>query len=210
MHPETVSADCLQLINNFSQTEFISNFYLAGGTALALQLGHRISIDLDWFSTKEFSPTFATALKQAGTVKNLRISTNNLRCYIKDVKVEFMYFGYPPRYDFTNWNGINLLHPIDIGLFKLLALLGRSQRKDIIDLYFIDKHVINLEDLFVELIDNYALGDVNLFKQLELMFDDEAVNNSIQPDMLMAVEFDTAYTLVKEKVTRSIRNYFHI
>ena len=55
LHNETILPRTLELLNKLMQPPFPKDFYLAGGTALALQIGHRISIDLDLFSSAEFN-----------------------------------------------------------------------------------------------------------------------------------------------------------
>lgn len=209
MHEETVSSTCLLLISELSKFKFLQDFYLVGGTALSLQLGHRISIDLDFFSSKEFRlNTIFDELKKHFQVEERRLSHTNILYELNGVKTEFVYYAYPPANPLIEWKGIKMLDPEDIGLFKLLALLGRHNKKDIVDLYFIDQQVISLEKLFAKMTQHYEKGDINLFKQLELLFDDETINATQMPEMLLPFDFESAYAQVKNKMNKAIRDYF--
>ena len=61
----TITDDMRLVLSGFTKTEIGSRFYLAFGTALSLQLGHRLSVDLDFFSTTEDVPTVRTHLERA-------------------------------------------------------------------------------------------------------------------------------------------------
>lgn len=205
MHLETISPTCLRLVSDLANLDFTEDFYLVGGTALALQIGHRTSIDLDFFSTQEFDPTSWRAdFETIAEVKDLRSRKNNIIGSLNDVKVEYLHFAYPPRFPLVEWNGIKMINPTDIGLFKILAILGRNRKKDIIDLYFIDKYVQDIRQILKTFTEKYDEGDVNLLKQLEILFDDEEVEKSSMPMMLMEVDWKQAYTHVKEKLTNAI------
>jgi predicted nucleotidyltransferase component of viral defense system len=211
MHPETISATCLRLIQDLSQTSFLSDFYLVGGTALSLQLGHRTSIDLDFFTISEFNPlSWRGELQQLGEVSKLSIKPNNIVATINGVKVEFLYFAYPPKYPLVKWEGIEMLSPMDIGLFKILAILGRNRKKDIVDLFFIDKEIAPLDKVIEEFSHKYSDGDVNLLKQLELLFNDEEIEKSSAPMMLTDFDWAPAYADVKAKLTKAIRSHLRI
>ncbi len=130
---------------------------------------------------------------------------NNIVGTLNGVKVEYLRFAYPPRYELIEWEGIKMMSSLDIGLFKVLAILGRNRKKDIIDLYFIDKEVVDIAEVIREFIRNYDEGDVNLLKQLELLFDDEEVEKSSMPMMLREVDWSEAYNHVKRKLTNAIK-----
>jgi hypothetical protein len=124
VHTEAVTPITLQLIKDLSKQYFIKDFHLAGGTALALQIGHRLSVDLDCFSLSEFNPrAWLNKLGKIGEVSNIQIGESNLLCFINGVKVEFIYFAYPPKHPYTEMLGLKLLDPVDIGMLKLLAIV---------------------------------------------------------------------------------------
>lgn len=210
MHVETVSATCLRLIEQLGQLKFIDDFYLVGGTALSLQLGHRTSIDLDFFTPNTFEPTAVVGLADVGTSTFPRTVPNDILAYIDGVKVEFMYFAYPPQFPLVEWEGISMIDPKDIGLFKLLTLLGRNHRKDIIDLYYIHNQVISIGELFSEFIRKYPKGDVDLFRNIERLFDDQAIYKSVMPRMMIETDFDQAYHTVKNALINAVNQQLQL
>ncbi len=211
VHTEAVTPITLQLIKDLSKQDFVKDFHLAGGTALALQIGHRLSVDLDFFSLSEFNPrSWLNKLGKLGEVSNIQIGESNLLCFINGVKVEFIYFAYPPKHPYTEMLGLKLLDPVDIGMLKLLAIVGRNRKKDILDLYCIDKDVMPLKKLFQEFISSFDEGDINLLKQVELLFDEKQIEKSEMPVMLREVEWKEAYLHVKrvigEEIARLVRS----
>lgn len=141
---ETISPEMRQLLNSFSATEIGTRFYLAGGTALALQLGHRKSFDLDFFSSTEDIPSIRGLLEkslQPFTPVLADSSYGNLVFLALKVRLGFYGYGYPMVDEFVHAEGAPLASIADIGLMKLDALLARASRKDFIDLYFICQHI---------------------------------------------------------------------
>lgn len=137
---KTVTTEMRQVMAGFAQSEFGARFYLAGGTALALQIGHRSSIDLDFFSASEDIPSINAPLQvalQAFDPILLDTSWGNLLYLANAVRIGFYGYGYPMVSAFVDAEGIQLASIADIGLMKLDALLGRASRKDFLDLYVI-------------------------------------------------------------------------
>jgi hypothetical protein len=138
LHWETVSPAMRRVLQGFGQTAISREFYLAGGTALALQLGHRLSIDLDFFSATQDIPSITEPLRTAlkPFVPQLADSAwGNLVFLAEGLRLGFYGYGYelvaPPE----SAEGIKLASVTDIALMKLDALLARASRKDFHDLY---------------------------------------------------------------------------
>jgi hypothetical protein len=141
---ETISPQMRQVMSGFSKAEIGARFYLAGGTALALQLGHRQSYDLDFFSPMEDIPTIRVPLMQALKQFDPLLADaawGNLVFLAHGVRIGFYGYGYPMVGDFITAEGTRLASLEDIGLMKLDALLARASRKDFHDLYVICKHI---------------------------------------------------------------------
>jgi len=137
---DTITENMKFVLNSFSQSETGKLFYLAGGTALALQLGHRRSVDLDFFSQSEDIPTIRPALEDALASLNTTLtdsSWGNLVYLVKEVRVGFYGYSYPLLGSLIESEGLRLASIEDIGLMKLDTLLSRAARKDFYDLYFI-------------------------------------------------------------------------
>lgn len=136
----TITEQMKSVLNGFSQTEIGKDFYLAGGTALALQLGHRRSVDLDFFSQTEDIPSIRQGLEESLNTFGATLvdsSWGNLVYLVKDIRVGFYGYGYPLVSSLIEDEGWQLASIKDIALMKLDTLLSRAARKDFYDLYFI-------------------------------------------------------------------------
>lgn len=128
----------------FARTELGGRFYLAGGTALALQLGHRRSVDLYYFSHSEDIPALFEPLRQSlqPFVPALADSAwGSLAFLAQGVRIGFYGYGYDLVQPLVEIEAIKLASVADIALMKLDALLGRAGRKDFHDLYEICKRI---------------------------------------------------------------------
>jgi hypothetical protein len=114
---------------------------MAGGTALALQLGHRKSIDLDFFSQDGFiAKELLIALKQL-KLKIIQETEGTLDIIIDDVKVSFLNYPYKVVGDFAKYEETKLASLVDIACIKLTAISSRGSKKDFVDLYYILKQM---------------------------------------------------------------------
>ncbi|MBI5840943.1 MAG: nucleotidyl transferase AbiEii/AbiGii toxin family protein [Chloroflexi bacterium] len=136
----TISPDMRVVLNGFGKSELGSHFYLAGGTALALQIGHRTSVDLDFFSPDLDIPTARETLQDSLHEFSPELadsSWGNLVFVARNVRVGFYGYGYPLVEPLSKADNVSLASMIDIGLMKLDTLLSRASRKDFHDLYAI-------------------------------------------------------------------------
>ncbi len=195
-----------ELLKRVSKNTGFSKFYLAGGTSLALQIGHRKSVDLDFFSSEPFSSNITSELKD--DYKAISISNNSIELIVENTKVMFWYFAFPLIKELVKKEKLSLADPLDIGLMKLLAIQGRTTKKDIIDLYFIDKEIIKLEDLLELFESSYKETSFNAYSSLKSLFDIEKLKNDPMPEMLKEVSFDEAFELVTDKIGRHLKQKF--
>lgn len=168
MFKESLYPKTEQVLEKLSKETFIVEYYLAGGTALALQIGHRKSIDLDFFTEK--SPKIETLIQNLQPLrpKVINQNENSLDVVIDDVKVSFLEYHYKLINKFEDYNGVRLASIEDIGSMKLTAISSRGTKKDFIDLYFIlkqmrfSKLLYNFDQKYMEV--DYSL--MHLFKSL--------------------------------------------
>lgn len=138
LQTQTISAECLELLKQISASIFFSDYVLVGGTSLALQIGHRNSIDLDFFSKKEIDESlFLEKLNQFGNVIVLKSSKNILITSINGIKTDFVNYNYPWISEKKIVDKIPLASMEDIAAMKLNAISGRGNKKDFIDLFFL-------------------------------------------------------------------------
>jgi predicted nucleotidyltransferase component of viral defense system len=134
----------LDLIKKLSQDEFLQDFTLVGGTALALQIGHRISVDIDLFSKKSFdSMEVAEHLKQNYPAQNIVTAKeiNNVAGFISDVKVTLIAHEYNDVSVPIVEQGIKMASLDDIAAMKIHAIHNSGTRyKDFVDIYHLLEH----------------------------------------------------------------------
>lgn len=120
--------------------EAAGDFYLAGGTALALRLGHRVSLDLDLFAPKnalgpEQRQALLEALKASGPTKIKEVKDGTCHLDLAGTTVSLFHYDYPIIGRFDSWRGLDVASLEDIAAMKLSAVLGRGSKKDFIDLH---------------------------------------------------------------------------
>jgi len=137
MFEKAIDSKTRQVLIKIRETQVLENFYLAGGTALSLILGHRKSIDLDFFSSS--FPKFEILVAKLKTLnpKVINQDKGTLDLYIDDVKVSFLEYKYPLVGDFLEFDQVKVASLEDIACMKLSAISSRGSKKDFIDLYFI-------------------------------------------------------------------------
>ena len=146
-----MTPSCQKTLTYLRQQSFINDFYLAGGTALALQIGHRLSTDLDWFSVQRtlLAPERETICQTLQTNEQLKIVSEQdgmLFVRLFGTDVSFIYQQHPLLQETAAYQGIQLASPTDIGLMKLAAVNSRGTRRDFIDLYCL-REIVSLEQL---------------------------------------------------------------
>ncbi len=145
MFTETLSKNTKYALAALGKAHLMDAGYLAGGTACALQLGHRISIDLDFFTTKEFdAKELIRSLKKTGRFIEERQSWGTILGIIEGVKFSYFVYKYPVIFPYKRIFDINLADLRDIAAMKIDAISTRGIKRDFIDLYFICRSGIPL------------------------------------------------------------------
>jgi len=137
MYLETIADGMLHLSKKLGFLhEFV--FYLAGGTGLALQIGHRKSFDLDFFTGKEFSPDELSAVikKYHLSAEGEMRSHGTLYCILEGVRASFIFYDCPLIFPQISFESIVIADWRDIVTEKLRTVGDRGQKKDFYDLYF--------------------------------------------------------------------------
>jgi predicted nucleotidyltransferase component of viral defense system len=132
----------LELLKAISAQPEVKELRLVGGTALALQYGHRQSVDLDFFGRlPEDKDELIDVVRRVGDVKVLNRSKIILQMVVNQVKVDFVdYSRYPWIEEPMLGDGFVLASDKDIAAMKINAIMGRGTRKDFIDLYVLLQH----------------------------------------------------------------------
>lgn len=135
---EAVNTTTLELIKSLQQKEYLNEFYLVGGTALAIYYNHRESIDIDLFSNFNFdAKTLLENIQHDYSYQLLNTADNTLKGIIDDVNVDIIAHRYPYLKAPENLNDMRLLSVPDIIAMKLNAISVSGQRpKDYLDIYY--------------------------------------------------------------------------
>lgn len=139
MHKEILSNSQLELLSLVKS--FNDSFGLVGGTAIALQLGHRKSIDFDLFTNKNFGngTIVNKILKQFSIESTLVDQVDELTVVVKDVKITFLYYPFPLVFKESIEDIIKMPDLLTLAAMKVYALGRRLKWKDYVDIYFILK-----------------------------------------------------------------------
>ena len=136
LYYQTVNNETLELLKRLLVFPAVTDFYLVGGTALSLQMGHRISVDLDFFTNEEFdSQKLLEKLKENYSVKPVGISKNSLTAEIENIKVDFIRHNYPIVKPIQFIENIRMASKEDIATMKLNSITTRGSKKDFYDLF---------------------------------------------------------------------------
>lgn len=186
--------------------DFKNDFYLAGGTALALQLGHRDSIDFDFFSEKSFSTRELTQrveqIFQSRRITKIQEEKDTLSFVIDEtVKISFLTYPYRLVRPLLDEDNFRMASVEDVGAMKLSAITSRSVLKDYVDLYFI-LHQIKLEDLLNFAREKFPTIDINPILKSLVYFDD------IQEEPILFKHNDNvSFKSVKGYLSETVKKY---
>ncbi|HZK49349.1 MAG TPA: nucleotidyl transferase AbiEii/AbiGii toxin family protein [Thermoleophilia bacterium] len=200
-HSEALDGRTASLLSRIAGEDAFRDFYLAGETALALQLGHRMSLDLDLFSERPWSAggVLDAARSLGPTTVDLE-SAGTLVGSIGGVRVSSFHYPYPLLEPPLRFPGVALGAPpsiplaglLDIACMKLVAVSQRGSRKDFIDLYFLDRAGIDVRPA-VQALPRKILGvDHNLVHLIRSLAYFAGAESEPEPRMLVPFEWRQA------------------
>ena len=134
VHYEAAPVPLVELLRKLMQEDLLSPFYLVGGTSLALQLGHRISVDIDLFSEETFGiQPITDMLRDKFSIQSLETARNTVRGEVDGIKLDIMAHRYPMVGDPVVVDGLRMASLKDIVAMKLNAIANRGSKKDFWD-----------------------------------------------------------------------------
>lgn len=137
-HREVVTQDVERTLVDLERIPVVARFYLAGGTGLALHLGHRRSVDLDFFLGEDFDvEPLIQRVQQLEGFSLVSKSPGTIYANIRGVKVSFIAYVYPMLFPFQEFLGARVADPRDIGCMKISAIASRGTKRDFVDLYML-------------------------------------------------------------------------
>lgn len=197
LHRETVEFSTLELLRRLLSLAPFKDFALAGGTALALQYGHRISVDLDLFISSSFNTeeAFQSIKECEVSIQVLGQGKNTLNLVIEGVKVDLLSHQYPQLSEQEDIEGIRFMSIKDIAAMKLSAMAQRGSKKDFFDVDELLRH-FSLRELISFYSKKY--NEQNLFYLLKSITYFEDAESEPDPNVLNGVSWgDVKSNLIK-------------
>ncbi len=198
---QTVLSDTLELLKRLMHLPILDDMRLVGGTALALQYGHRRSVDLDFFGeTTEDVHELTDALTDITKEIQIVNYTKRIKTYmLDDVKVDFVNYQYRWLQEPIVYDGIRLAAPKDIAAMKVNAVMGRGTKKDFIDIYYLLKHY-SFEEILHFYLEKYPEGST--YRALLSMTYFEDADMQPSPYMLEDLEWEEIKRKIESEVCR--------
>lgn len=180
-------------------------FYLAGGTALALQIGHRTSIDFDFYSQKGFVSRQLAQLivRTFPNAETLFEAKDTLRIEVGMTELSFFYYSYRLLEHLKEFQSISVAGLADIAAMKLAAIVQRGTKRDFIDVYFL-LNIYTLGELIDFAIKKYPGYQPMLILRSLIYFEDAEVKDTRQ---LKVLDPNFSWPKAKEKIFAEVKKY---
>lgn len=207
LQTQTVEPGTLALLNRLMGIPELTGFSLVGGTALSLKYGHRISVDLDLFSTETFDrdvilltleETFGKEFVYEGKITNWAIFG-----FIHDIKVDFVHYPHALIANKESIDGIRMYSTEDIIAMKIHAILGRGKKKDYWDIYELLQHY-SLEQLIDYHSRKFPSQQLMISIPQALVYFEDA-EQSEEPISLKGQTWENVKKLIQRKVNDFLR-----
>lgn len=203
MFEQVLPGETKTILARLGESEILGRAALGGGTALALRLGHRVSHDLDFFTREEFDEKLLLPrLAGVGPFNLERTSWGTILGGFGDIRFSLFYYDYPVLSVPDRFQGIDILDIPDIAAMKIAAIASRGVKRDFIDLYFICRECLSLNEV-VELYErkyaNLSATGIHILKSLTYF--DDAEDEEL-PLMLKDIDWERIRDYFRGKVKR--------
>jgi hypothetical protein len=207
MFIETLPADTRRLLEQLGQLPPVAPFYLAGGSAIALHLGHRISVDLDFFTHHDDceAEPLIQQLQRVGRLVIRQQSRGTLNATLKGTFVSFFVYPYPLLEQVRMVWDVRIAGLLDLALMKLAAISQRGARRDFVDLYYICHSGYTLDALLQCMPDKFSNVTYPSYHLLRALAYFEDAESDSMPPMLTALEWADVRRFFEAEVRRLMR-----
>lgn len=211
MFTQAIHPDALRGLKVFSKLPFSGKCYLAGGTALALQIGHRISVDLDFFTQAKFDEEEVAAnLSAYPEFEREKTAYMSVWGKLCGTKFSIFHYKYKMVSECMNFEGVNIAGKEDIAAMKLHAIEDRGTKRDFIDLYMLAKE-FPLEKVFEFYDLKYACLEDHLFSIIKsLNYFDDADQEDWKINPLMDIDWKGVKTFFNNEALRLTKTHLGI
>lgn len=200
MHPKVLSESGWRILRKLIKEQALEAWTLAGGTGLALQIGHRYSEDLDFFRAESFdTEAILLRIAQVGDVAVQGRSADTLHVVVGGLRLSFLRQQAPLLFPAKPYRGVMIADVRDIAVMKVVAIGGRGSRKDFVDLFFYLQAGGSLSDLFSMLQRRFAGIDYNQYHLLKSLLYFEDAEAEPMPRMVRPLSWSAVKrTLIAE------------
>lgn len=202
LQTSTVEEHTLVLLKAMQKSPLLSEMRLVGGTALALQLGHRFSIDLDFFGVFEASTIdIIDEFTPQGFDVIIKRDTKAIKMlYVNKIKVDIVNYPYVWIEPAIETEGVIMAGLKDIAAMKLSAITNRGTRKDFVDIYFLLQHY-SLKEMVAFYEQKYLDGSSFMVLRSLTYF------NDAEEEPLPRIYSDLSWEKVKTTIQKAVREY---
>jgi predicted nucleotidyltransferase component of viral defense system len=202
IHLNIISEELKEIIVKISNDEVFHQFRLGGGTALALQLGHRISVDADFISDKDFNRNEINnaASRLLTQVTDMHWGPHGIFLKSNNIKVDFLTWNIPFIRPQIRAEEFRLLHIEEIAAMKIFAILQRGEKKDYFDIAVLLQHY-SLQQIISFYTERHKNSDAALV--LRFLASHSDIDN--QPDPIMLNEMN--WTQCKNIIAQAINSF---
>lgn len=206
MFEEVLTKDTKEHLALLGRSAILKDAYLAGGTGCALQLGHRLSIDFDFFTVKQFEPkNVAAELACVAAFEVEELGKGTILGKFKGTKFSLFIYEYPLVFPPLQYLALSIADICDIAAMKIDAIASRGTKRDFIDLYFICQSNYKLSELLAIYDKKYGMLASNLMhiKKSLIFFDD--ADTDAMPVMLKDVKWQDVKKYFESEITHIIK-----
>ena len=207
LHYKTVEPHTFSILEELMAMPELQDFSLVGGTALSLLYGHRMSVDLDVFSTKPFeNSTITDSLKNKFLGKFIMEQKQErfgIFCYIDGVKVDIIRHPHPLIRPELLIEDLRMFSIEDISAMKVQAILGRSKKKDFWDIAELLQH-FSIKDFIQFHKEKYSTQNLLITVPQAITYFADA-EESEDPISLKMQTWETVQDFIKKKVSAYLK-----
>lgn len=207
-HPDVLPASQRALLHRLGPVATRHDFYLGGGTAVAIHIGHRRSVDLDWFTSDAVADPLrlAETLRGEGIdLRTLSVDAGTLHVEAEGIRTSFLEYRYPmlqsPE-DLPDF-GCRLASLQDLACMKLSAIAGRGSRKDFVDVYALGRTGFDVAGMASSYQRKFQIEDVGHVVMSLTYFDD--ADEEDMPEMIWDVGWEEVKRAIEGWITDYVR-----
>lgn len=210
MHEEVLPSGTKDVLERLTKNEILAEAYLAGDTNIALQLGHRISRDLDFFTSKKFDERVLSKrlAEQEFVMEDMDWQTIN--GFFGGVKFSYFHYPYPLLSETLPYNGVALANLLDAAVMKIEAIASRGTKRDFIDLFVVlQSKNWRLEELLRSYQRKYSRNQNTVLHALKsLTFFDDAETDDTPLTMLRTLEWSDVKRFFQQQASVIAKSLF--